>query len=38
VLHFIDGRADGPMSPAELIAASGGASLEQAILTLAEGA
>jgi ABC-type multidrug transport system ATPase subunit len=37
VLHFIDGRADGPMSPAELIAASGGASLEHAILTLAEG-
>ena len=38
VLRFAEGRADGPMRPSELIVAAGGATLEQAILSLADGA
>lgn len=34
VLHYADGRADGPMPPSALVAAAGAVSLEHAILAL----
>ena len=36
ILHYAGGQAAGPMPPASLIAATGGASLEQAVLALAD--
>ena len=36
ILHYADGRAEGPMPPATLIARAGGGSLEEALVRLAE--
>ncbi len=38
ILHFADGRADGPMPPATLIERGGGGTLEKSLLALAGGA